>query len=192
MITRHTGILPILLFWMLSSILLSCDSLQTGRQLYESGLDNFKAADHGDYHNDEGLAEAIKDFEKSIEKGFNERDVFEMLAQSYHFLNQDLENEERVYSLGLEAHPGDFEFHYYRGECRKELKNQKGAFEDFDDVIALDTARNGEYVSDAFYERGAMRYILGDTINANKDREVAQSLADYELRTYSDYCRLWK
>jgi tetratricopeptide (TPR) repeat protein len=166
--------------------------LQTGRQLYESGLDHYRDADHGDYHEGEGLSEAIKDFEKSIQKGYKDRDVFDKLALSYNFLNQDLVNEERVYSLGLLAHPKDIKFYYRRGDCRKELKKHKAAFEDYNEVVVLDTAKESEYLSSALYERGAMRYILGDTTNANRDREIAQSITDHELRIYSDYCQLWK
>jgi tetratricopeptide (TPR) repeat protein len=172
--------------------LCSCDTLKSGQELYESGLDYFRSADHGDYHDQEGLRKAIIKFEMAIEKGFKERDVFDKLTSSYHFLNQDLENVERVYSLGLEVFPNDIEFYFRRGSCRKELKKHKGAFEDFNQTILLDSTSTSEYISSAFYERGAMRYILGDTVNANSDRKIAQGITDYELRDYSDYCRLWK
>ncbi|MBU2062131.1 MAG: hypothetical protein KKH44_09835, partial [Bacteroidetes bacterium] len=132
------------------------------------------------------------DFEKSIDKGFKERDVFDKLAWSYLLLNQDNENAERVYSLGLQTFPNDIVFYFRRGGCRKELKKHKQAFEDFNQAILLDKTRKFENINNAFYERGAMRYILGDTINADKDREIAKSITDDELRTYQDYCRLWK
>ncbi len=172
--------------------LTSCDNLRTGQQLYESGLDHYRDADHGDYHDGEGLSEAIIDFEKSIQKGHRERDLFDKLALSYNFLNQDLVNEERVYSLGLLAHPKDIEFYYRRGDCRKELRKHRDAFLDYNTAVVLDTARMSEYFSSALYQRGAMRYILGDTANANRDRDIAQTITDHELRTYPDYCQLWK
>jgi tetratricopeptide (TPR) repeat protein len=176
----------------LTIVLISCDTFQTGQQLYKSGLDHFKSADHGDYHDHDGLSKAILDFEKSIDKGFKERDVFDKLTWSYLLLNSDNQNAERVYSLGLQTFPNDIEFYFRRGGCRKELKKHKQALDDFNQAILLDTTRKYEYINNAFYDRGAMRYILGDTINADKDREIAKSITDHELRTYQDYCQLWK
>lgn len=173
-------------------VLVSCDNSQTGEQLYKSGLAHFESSDHGDYHDQEGLKKAINKFEKSIEKGFKERDVFDRLTWSYQLLSSDNENAERIYSLGLIAFQNDIEFYFRRGGCRKELKKHKEAFEDFDRAILLDTIRKYEYLNSAFYERGAMSFILGDTINAEKDREIAQNMTDHELRTYQDYCRLWE
>jgi tetratricopeptide (TPR) repeat protein len=173
-------------------LLFSCDTLQTGQQLYKSGLDHFKSADHGDYHDYVGLEKAIADFEKSIEKGFKDRDVFDKLTRSYWLLNNDKQNAERIYTLGLLSFPNDIEFYLGRARCRKGLKKHKQAFEDFNRAILLDTTRKYEYINNAFYERGAMRYILGDTIDADKDREIAKSITDHDLRTYQDYCQLWK
>jgi tetratricopeptide (TPR) repeat protein len=188
----HNKIILILSYWIMTCTLTSCDNLRTGQQLYENGLNHYRHADHGDYHDGDGLSEAIKDFEKSIQKGYKDRDLFDKLALSYNFLNQDLANEERVYSLGLLAHPTDIEFYYRRGDCRRELRKHKDAFEDYNNAVVLDTAGISEYFSSALYQRGAMKYILGDTLNANRDREIAQSITDHELRTYSDYCKLWK
>jgi hypothetical protein len=74
----------------------------------------------------------------------------------------------------------------------KNSKKYKPALDDFDKAILLDTAKRYEYINETIYERGAMRYILGDTINAFKDWQLAQKLTDHELRTYDDYCQLWK
>ncbi len=192
MTTRHNKISSILLFLTLTVVLFSCDPFQTGKQLYNSGLKHFKSADQECYPDHDGLSKAIVDFEKSIDKGFKERDVFDKLTWSYLLLNRDNENAERIYSMGLQSFPDDIEFYFRRGGCRKELKKYKEAFDDFNQAILLDTTRKYEYINNAFYERGAMRYILGDTINADKDREIAKSITDHELRTYQDYCRLWK
>ena len=192
MIIRYNKISSILLFLTLTVVLFSCDTFQTGKQLYNRGLEHFKSADHECYHDHDGLSKAIVDFEKSIDKGFKERDVFDKLTLSYLLLKRDNENAERIYSMGLQSFPDDIEFYFRRGGCRKELKKHKEAFDDFNQAILLDTARKYEYINDAFYERGAMRYILGDTIIADKDREIAKSITDHELRTYQDYCRLWK
>ena len=192
MTSQHNKISSMLLYLTVAIVLFSCDTFQTGQQLYKSGLDHFKSADHGDYHDHEGLSKAILDFEKSIGKGFRARDVFEKLSRSYLLLNGDNQNAERVYTLGLQTFPDDIEFYFRRGNCRKVLRKHKLAYDDFNQVIIRDTTRKYEYLNDAFYERGAMRYILGDTVNADKDREFAKSITDHELRTYQDYCQLWK
>lgn len=182
----------ILICLTLSIVLFSCDTFQTGQQLYNRGLNHFKSADHGDYQDHDGLNKAIWYFEKSIAKGYKERDVFDILTRSYLLLNDDNQNAERIYSLGLQTFPSHIEFYFRRGVCRKKLKKHQQAFEDFNQAILLDTARKYIFINNAFYERGAMRHILGDTINASKDREIAQSLTKHELRTYPDYCELWK
>jgi tetratricopeptide (TPR) repeat protein len=192
MMTRHNKILTILLCLTVTIVLFSCDILQTGQQLYKSGLDHYKSADHGDTQDYVALTKAIADFEKSIKKGFKDRDVFNKLTWSYLWLKGDKQNAEKVYSLGLQTYPNDIEFCFRRGGCRKELKKHQQAYEDFNQTILLDSTRKYEYINDAFFERGAMRYILGDTINAKKDREIAQSLTDHDLKTYKDYCQLWK
>lgn len=170
-------------------LLLGCQDLKTGEQYYQSGLVHFKSGDHGDYHDLEQIELAIENFEKSIKKGFKQRDVFDKLTWSYRFLNDDNENMERIYSLALSNFPKDIEFYFRRGACRKELKEHKAALKDFDQAILIDKKRQYEYINDVFYERGAMKYILGDTINANKDRILAQRMTDYDLRTYEDYCK---
>ena len=161
----------------------------SGKSYYEAGLKNYKNADHEDYHDMDGLLNAKQYFEKAIKSGYDGRDVFEKLSMCYTFLD-DKGNAERVYSLGLTHFPKDIEFYFYRGNIRKELKNHKGAFSDYDKVVSLDTTRR--YFKDAVYYRGAMSYILGDKKSANADWKTAQKITDYELRTYPDYCQLWE
>lgn len=192
MTTRANKISCILLFLTVTIVLISCDTFQTGQQLYKSGLNHYTFADHGDTYDHIELEKAIEYFEKSIRKEFRDRDVFDKLTWSYRRLNQDNKNMERIYSLALKAFPDDIEFYLRRGNARKEQKKHKLALEDYSKVILLDKERKYEYTNSAFYERGAMKYILGDTVNANKDREIAKSITDHELRTYQDYCQLWK
>jgi tetratricopeptide (TPR) repeat protein len=181
-----------LLTWLtIITFLFSCN-FPTGQQHYERGLSYFKLADHGDYHDPDGLGKAINEFEKGIKKSYTDRDVFDKLTWSYHLLNDDNENSERVYSIGLKYYPKDIEFYFRRGDDRKELKKYKAALDDFDKAIVLDTAKQYEYINDAIYQRGAMRYILGHTINAFKDWQAAQKITNHELRTYDDYCQLWR
>jgi len=181
----------------LTTSILSCNFFKGGNDYYQSGLKefnstNFVKSDAYGYDDLEKLKIAINDFEKSIEMGYHQRDVFDNLTWCYWYLNQDNTNMERVYSLGLKSFPNDVEFYYRRGNCRERLNKYKEAFEDFNKAILLDTTRKYEYISDAFYERGAMRYILGDKVNANNDREIAQKSTKDELKTYKVYCQRWK
>ena len=178
-------------WWIITSFLFSCNA-QTGQQHFKKGISYFKLADHSDYYDQEGLQNAIVEFEKSIKKGYADREVFDRLTWSYHLLNHDIKNSERVYTIGLKYLPTDIEFYFRRGNDRKELKKFQAAFDDFDKAILLDTVRHYEYISDAIYQRGAMRFILGDTVNSFKDWQAAQKITDHELRTYDDYCQLWK
>ncbi len=188
----NKNIFHILYYWVTLLFFVSCLNNQTGEQLYKNGLTHFESSDHGDYYDQEELKKAISQFEKSIEKGFYEREVYYWLSLSYLFFNSDNENAERIYSLGVNKFQNDIGFHFGRGSCRKKMRKHKEAFEDFNKVILLDTSRKYEYLSNAFYERGAMSFILGDTINAIKDRDTAQSMKSHQLRTYKDYCQLWK
>jgi tetratricopeptide (TPR) repeat protein len=190
--THRTSKLYSFVLWVTLTILVFSCNFQSGRQHYEKGLSYFKLADHGDYNDQEGLKKAIAEFEKAVKNGYADRDVFDKLTWSYHLLNHDIKNSERVYTIGLKYYPKDIEFYFRRGDDRKELKKFKPAFDDFDQAILLDTAKHYEYISDAFYQRGAMRYILEDTINAFKDWQIAQKMTNHELRTYDDYCQLWK
>lgn len=169
----------------------NCCTFQTGQQLYESGLKHFTSADHECYHDEKELKEAINCFEKAIEKGFKEREVFYNLAWCYS-LKGDAENAERIYSEGLQYFPKDIEFYFRRGECRKGLREYQKAYNDFNQVILLDTMRKYEYISSAFYARGAMDFLLGNKMDAEEDRETAQHLSGDSLRAYQDYCQLWK
>lgn len=168
----------------------SC-TFQTGQQLYESGLKLFSSANHECYQDEKGLNEAINCFEKAIGKGFKEREVFYNLAWCYS-LKDDTKNAERIYSDGLQYFPNDIEFYFRRGECRKKMREHQKAYNDFNQVILLDTMRKYEYISNAFYARGAMDFLLGNKMDAEEDRETAQHLSGDSLRTYADYCQLWK
>jgi tetratricopeptide (TPR) repeat protein len=157
--------------------------------LYRIGLNKMKQGDHGDYNDPTLIQKAAFYFEKAIQKGYDERDVYDKLSTCYHWLG-DNKNAERIYSLGLKTYPQDVEFLFYRGNCRKEFKNHLGAFEDYNKVVSLDTA--SRYLKNAIYYRGTMSYILGDTSSAHNDWLKAQKITDYELRDYADYSQLWR
>jgi len=159
-----------------------------GRMLYELGLDKYRQGDHRDYDDWDKMKRAAFYFEKALNKGYVNRDMYARLSHCYWILRDTL-NTERVYTLGIEQYPKDAEFHFYRGDCRKYLKNFRGAFMDYDSVIKLNP--KSEYIKDAYYSRGAMSYLLGDTVSANRDRFQVKKLAGFDWRTYKDYCRLW-
>jgi tetratricopeptide (TPR) repeat protein len=162
---------------------------QSGKDYYNSGVKQFRKADHEDYYDWNYLKNARDDFEKAIKKGFVERDLYDDLSMCYLFLHDTI-NEERVYTLGLSHFPNDIRFHFNRGNLYKEAKKYKAAFLDYDKVVSLDTT--SIYYKDALYYRGAMSYLLGDKEAANSDRIKAQKISDDELREYADYCKLWQ
>jgi tetratricopeptide (TPR) repeat protein len=142
-----------------------------------------------DYQENDKVESAIYYFEKANKKGFVKRELFDKLSYCY-LISNDNRNSEKILTIGLIHYPNDAEFYFDRANCRKDLKNFTGAFLDYDKVIVLD--KNFKYLNEAIYDRGAMRYILGDTIKANIDRQEAQKITDHDLRTYADYCQLWK
>lgn len=181
---------PILGYIVLCFMLVSCNRAQIGQRNYEMGVRYYELSDHGDYHDQPELDTAIAYFEKAIEIGFKERDVFEKLAWSYNgSFVQDIENMERVYTLALTHFSNDVEFYFRRGNCRMNLGKYRAAYGDFNCAILLDTGQHFEYISNAFYERGALSFLFGDTLNADRNWKTAQKSSKCKLRPYPDYCR---
>ncbi|HEX8658359.1 MAG TPA: hypothetical protein VF690_12525 [Hymenobacter sp.] len=85
-------------------------------------------------------------------------------------------------------YPTDQEFWCRRADARLERKDFALALGDFDRGLRLPAKY--AYLSQAFYGRGAARYMLGQKQEAKKDRTHAQTLSDDSLRTYEDYCKL--
>ncbi len=171
------------------TIFLKPEIVFTGNKLYQIGLSKFKSGDHECYYDKDKVRSAISYFEKAVNKKLKNRDLYDKLADCYSVLGDKI-NYERIYTVGLDYFPNDAEFHYYRASNRKEMKNFNGALLDYDQAVSLD--KNFKYRSNAMYERGAMRFILGDTTHAYMDLTMAQKITSYELRTYPDYCRLWR
>jgi tetratricopeptide (TPR) repeat protein len=158
----------------------------SGKMLYKIGLFQYRRGDHGDYDDWGKMKSAAFYFEKALYNGFRNKDLYEHLAHCYGIL-QDKVNAEKTYTLGIEQYPKDVEFHFYRGAYRKELKDFRGAFIDYDSVIKLNP--KSEYIKNAYFDRGAMSYLLGDTVSAKFDRLQVKKLAGYDWRTYEDYCK---
>lgn len=126
----------------------------------------------------------------SVDRGENDRVVFYDLFVCYDMSHHD-DKAEITLDKAIEFYPDDFEFHYLRGEKRKELKKHRLAFEDFNTALTLDSTEN-EQVYSAYYNRGAMTFILGDSLTAMKDWKTASKMVGRELRDYSDYCLVWR
>ncbi|MBB4803067.1 tetratricopeptide (TPR) repeat protein [Flavobacterium nitrogenifigens] len=164
----------------------------SGQTYFERGEKSFKIGISTDVVDDSIFEDAIDNYEKAIDKGITKRAVFSNLVTSYLFFNRDDRNAKRTLNKAIEIYPNDAEFYFDRGNCEKELKNYKKAFLDYDKCVKLGETKNEDYIKDAIYRRGAMRYLLGDFANAAKDLKLAQSKTDHELRTYDDYCQLFK
>jgi tetratricopeptide (TPR) repeat protein len=164
----------------------------SGQTYFERAEKSFKIGTSTDVVDDSIFEDAIDNYEKAIDKGITKRAVFNNLVTSYLFFNRDYRKAKRTLNKAIEIYPNDAEFYFDRGNCEKELKNYKEAFLDYDKCVKLVGTQKTDYIKAAIYERGAMRYLLGDYANAAKDLKLAQSKTDYELRTYDDYCRLFK
>ncbi len=163
----------------------------SGRTLYELGIDNYKKGYQEDVYITEPIERAAFYFEKAIDKGYLEKDVFDRLTRCYAVL-EDHVSAERANTKAISQFPKNAEFYYSRADHRKQLKRYRDALEDYTSAIELNPSY--EYISDAYFDKGAMEYLLGDTVLANKDRISAIKIKgdpNY-FRTYADYCRLWK
>jgi len=155
------------------------------------GVAKMQSSFHEDYSDWDKCESAVKYFEAAINRGYDKRDLFDRLANCYHIL-QDRQNEIRAYSLGLTKYPNDAGFLFYRGTCYQEMKRPEDALNDFD--VLVKTNPSHQYYNDAVFKRGAMRYILNDTIGAKADYVRARNIdpKDYNFKLYFDYCRLWQ
>jgi len=157
----------------LSIFLFRHKSIDFGKGHFEKGRKLHSLSSDGCTYDSKIIKEAIVEFEKGISKGYTEREIFDELVSCYWHLHDDLQDLEIIYSRALKYYPDDYEFIYLRGECRKELKNFKGALEDFSKAGAMMNARFRNNYFEVIYKRGEMKYALGDTNNAELDRKLA-------------------
>jgi tetratricopeptide (TPR) repeat protein len=178
-------LLLLLLFYSQRTLFMS------GKMLYNLGVEDMEKGNHEDYNDWNKIESAIGYFEAAVNHGYDERNLFDSLAYCYHVLN-DKQNEIRVYSLGLAKYPNDAGFLFDRGTCYQEMKNPENALKDFDVLIKTNPAY--KYYNNAVFKRGAMRYILNDTLGAKADYVKARKInpKDYNFKLYFDYCRLWQ
>ena len=186
-------------FILISIILLSllCFStpylLTSKNKLYEQGVVEMKLGNDYDIIRGDHLLMAIINFRVAMVKGYKERSIFINTFWCYKSLglhwNRSIET---LMTKGLKYYPKDMEFYFRRADARTELKEFKNALLDYDMVISLDKERKYEYIIEAFYERGAIRYMYGDQNGAKKDFIKSQEMSDNEFREYKDYCKKWK
>ena len=151
-------------------------TIDLGRPYFEKGLELYQLSDHDCTWDWEIIKKAIPEFEKAIDKGYKEREVFDKLASCYRHSNGDVKNAEIIYSRALTYYPDDYEFYIQRGDCRKSLKKYEDALKDYEKATSIKNAKFRDNYSNVIYDRGAIKYILGDTINAEADRKLATNI----------------
>nr|WP_315193767.1 hypothetical protein [uncultured Flavobacterium sp.] len=186
---KISGLLTILIVFF---IIYKTDLFISGQTYFERGKNSFLIANEDDCFDHQKLEDAILNFEMAIKKGNKERELFDELASSYYMLNGDNYNAERIYDKGIINYPNDAEFYFCRANCKKEQKKFKSAFLDYEKCIDLAKSKKVDFIKEAIYNRGAMSYMLGDFLSAEKDWKLAQMKTNYKLRTYQDYSQLWK
>jgi tetratricopeptide (TPR) repeat protein len=134
------------------------------------------------------IKEAAHYFELALSKGYDSRDVFQNLYWCYAYAH-DAPAVEMALSRGVARYPTDQEFWCRRAAVRLEQAHFELALQDFNKGLSLPA--NYQYLSDAFYGRGAAKYMLGQKPAAAADRTRAQLLSGDSLRTYADYCQLF-
>lgn len=156
--------------------------------LDERGLVAKKAGMGTDILNRVALAEAARYFELALDKGYRSRDVFQNLYWCY-ATSHNGPAVEAALSRGLTRYSADKEFWCRRANARLERKDFALALADFDSGFRLPAKY--AYVCQAFYGRGAAKYMLDQKQEAEKDQTRAQTLSGDPLRTYEDYCQLF-
>jgi tetratricopeptide (TPR) repeat protein len=162
----------------------------SAKAAYELGTEEMKDGRDYDVIHPGRLRQATKYFQLAIDKGYKDKEIYSNAYWCYAMLNENAKSED-VLSQGIELYPSEIEFYFRRGEMRKEMKKHQLALDDFNSAVQLDSGKY-EYLYSVHYDRGAMKYILGDSLGSMKDWHSASKIAPHELRSYSDYCRLWK
>lgn len=156
------------------------------KTLYERGMVEQEKGMGTDVLRPVAIKEAARYFELALNKGYRSRDVFQNLYWCYKY-SYDGPAVERTLSQGLARYPTDQEFWCRRATARLEQEDFKLALQDFNKGLSLPAKYQG--LSEAFYERGAAKYMLGQKPAAEEDRTRAQNLSGDSLRTYEDYCQ---
>lgn len=149
----------------------------------------YNMADHGDYHDIKTVDFGVKLLEISIKLGNTDKRTFDYAEQSYLVLTNHKSDRIRILGLGIKYYPGNADYYLRRGGCKMDEKLFTEALPDFDSVISKG---HKDFLYNAYYDRGALKYLLGDTISAQQDWMIAQKKSPHQMRLYSDYCKLWE
>jgi tetratricopeptide (TPR) repeat protein len=160
----------------------------SAKTLYARGLVAKKAGMGTDVISSTALEKAAHYFELALDKGDDSRDVFQNLYWCYAY-SHNAAAVEAALSRGLTRYPTDQEFWCRRANARLERKAFASALADYDNGLRLPAKY--AHVSEAFYGRGAAKYMLGQKQEAEEDRTHAQRLSGDSLRTYENYCQLF-
>ena len=163
------------------------------KEIYQMGVDELSIGIKDEVNKRGHIEKAIKYFEMAKKRGYNERDLYVRLHESYQQLG-DRNKEEEVLTKALELFPKDKEFLLYRGLSRLQQKKYPLAQTDFNQIITIDTTSKdtSEYLDDAFYNKGAITYKQGDTTKAAIDFKIAQGLTTDTLKKYDVYLKTLK
>jgi len=160
------------------------------KEIYELGVSEMNLGQK-DTIDVKHLEKAVYYYNKSMEKGYEEIDVYENLFKTYNLLSQK-DKAEDILNKGIEKFPEDLPLLYERAQLRKNNKQLTLAAADFDKMIKLDTAYNFESVDQVYYQRGGIYYLAGDTANAEKFRLKAKEVAIDTLKKFEPYTPAFK
>lgn len=162
--------------------------LMSADQVYDMAKEEFRIGEQ-DTTNDKSIQKAVKFFNVAYEKGYKEKELFVSLYQCHTRLKDDAKAEEAL-NKAIELFPEDVELYFMRGEHMFGHRNWDAAYNDFNKSITLpfDSAEF-DLIDAAYYNRGAIAWLKGDTAKANADYWKANALAGDTLNTYDIYCK---
>jgi tetratricopeptide (TPR) repeat protein len=156
---------------------------------YNEGVEYFNNHYHVDYMDNGSLEEAVRIFEKAVNSGCNNYDLFYKLYFCYES-SGDNRNAEKYISKAIEVDPSKSpELYYWRGELNIKLKRLKEAIADYTVYVKSNHVRD---ISTGYYRLGGLQYALGDTINSKINMERAIELdGGKEKPCFDDFVKTW-
>jgi tetratricopeptide (TPR) repeat protein len=118
------------------------------------------------------LGKAAAYFEQANANGYHTKTAYLNMAHYYQGTS-NYKQEAAAYTGILKLCPDSSDYYFYRAGCRHSMKDYKGALQDYNE--ALKPGNHLTYLTDAYYMRGAMKYLLNpkDTTAAETDRKMA-------------------
>ena len=171
----------------------------TGKMLYARGDYYYYKATRTHYWqgapetNMDEMEQAGNYYRRAFTTGYRPKTGYDSLRQYYYTVG-DYKKQEAGFTALLQAYPDSIKYWYDRAINRQQQKNYQGALQDLNKV--LKPGSNFKELEDAYFRRGAVKYMLNpkDTADAEADRIAAQKLTkpSTPLITYHDYCSFWK